>query len=175
MLTSLASQRPKKGRVWWTTYTSRVPPHSTVQFNHVEFFHMMHYITVWVAITALKTAKESYDIISITTEAIKTLWLYFMEHAYSTTGNSRVYSLKSGYIIQLFVFWWDMTCICSSPDPSLLCGSGSGLHDYMLTHTKCQILGAGQRKLTLVDLLWQTGVPCLGTLVKHNRRAGKPA
>ena len=36
---------------------------------------------------------------------------------------------KSGYVIQLIAFRRDMACIHSSPDPSLLCGSGSGLRD----------------------------------------------
>ena len=36
-------------RVWWTVYTSSVPPHSTVQSNHIAVScHMTHYITVWV-------------------------------------------------------------------------------------------------------------------------------
>ena len=42
------------------------------------------------------------------------------ERAYSTTGNSRVHYLKSGYVIQLIAFRWDTACIRSSPDPSLL-------------------------------------------------------
>ena len=36
---------------------------------------------------------------------------------------------KSGYVIQLIAFRRGMACIHSSPDPSLLCGSGSGLRD----------------------------------------------
>ena len=40
--------------------------------------------------------------------------------SYSATGNSRVHSLKSGYIIQLIAFQRDTACIRSSPDPSLL-------------------------------------------------------
>ena len=39
------------------------------------------------------------------------------ERAYSATGNSRVYYLKSGYVIQLIAFRWDTACIRSSPDP----------------------------------------------------------
>ena len=42
--------------------------------------------------------------------------------------------LKSGYVIQLIAFRWDKACIRSSPDPSLSCGSGSGLRDYLLPH-----------------------------------------
>ena len=50
----------KKGRVWWTAYTSCVPLHYIVWSNHVAVFcHTTHYITVWVAIAVLKTAKES--------------------------------------------------------------------------------------------------------------------
>ena len=49
-----------------------------------------------------------------------TLTILLRERAYSATGNSRVNSLKSGYIIQLIVFQWDTACIHSSPDPSLL-------------------------------------------------------
>ena len=56
--------------------------------------------------------------------------IVFRERAYSATGNSRVHYLKSGYVIQLIAFWWDKACIHSSPDPSLSCGSGSGLRDY---------------------------------------------
>ena len=56
--------------------------------------------------------------------------IVFKERAYPATGNSRVHYLKSGYIIQLIAFRWDEACICSSPDPSLSCGSGSGLRDY---------------------------------------------
>ena len=59
-----------------------------------------------------------------------TLRIVFRERAYSATGNSRVHYLKSGYIIQLIAFRWDKACIRSSPDPSLSCGSGSGLRDY---------------------------------------------
>ena len=55
--------------------------------------------------------------------------IVFRERAYSATCNSRVHYLKSGYIIQLIAFQWDKACICSSPDPSLSCGSGSGLRD----------------------------------------------
>ena len=51
------------------------------------------------------------------------------EHAYSTTGNSRVHYLKSGYIIQLIAFRWDKARIYSSPEPFLSCGSGAGLRD----------------------------------------------
>ena len=56
--------------------------------------------------------------------------IVFRERAYSATGNSRVHYLKSGYVIQLIAFRWDKACIRSSPDPSLSCGSGSGLRDY---------------------------------------------
>ena len=52
------------------------------------------------------------------------------EHAYSATGNSGAHYLKSGYVIQLIAFRWDTACIHSSPDPSLSCGSESGLRDY---------------------------------------------
>jgi len=55
--------------------------------------------------------------------------IVFRGRAYSTTGNSRVHYLKSGYVIQLIAFRWDKACIHSSPDPSLSCGSGSGLRD----------------------------------------------
>ena len=55
--------------------------------------------------------------------------IVFRERAYSATGNSRVHYLKSGYVIQLIAFRWDKACIHSSPDPSLSCGSGSGLRD----------------------------------------------
>ena len=55
--------------------------------------------------------------------------IVFRERAYSATGNSRVHYLKSGYVIQLIAFRWDNACIRSSPDPSLSCGSGSGLRD----------------------------------------------
>ena len=55
--------------------------------------------------------------------------IVFRERAYSATGNSRVHYLKSGYVIQLIAFRWDKACIRSSPDPSLSCGSGSGLRD----------------------------------------------
>ena len=34
--------------------------------------------------------------------------------------NSRVHYFISGYVIQLIAFQWDMACIHSSPDPSLL-------------------------------------------------------
>ena len=64
--------------------------------------------------------------------------IVFRERAYPATGNSRVYYLKSGYVIQLIAFWWDKACVRSSPDPSLSCGSGSGLQDYT-QHT----VGAG--------------------------------
>ena len=57
--------------------------------------------------------------------------IVFRERAYSATGNSRVHYLKSGYVIQLIAFRWDKACIRSSPDPSLSCGSGSGLRDYL--------------------------------------------
>ena len=63
--------------------------------------------------------------------------IVFRERAYSATGNSRVHYLKCGYIIELFAFRWDKACIRSSPDPSLSCGSGSGLRDSvfpMLLH-----------------------------------------
>ena len=59
---SLASQTHfwKKGRVWWTAYTSCVPPHCTVRPNHVAVFcHMTHYITVWVAMAVLRTVRGS--------------------------------------------------------------------------------------------------------------------
>ena len=60
----------------------------------------------------------------------KNTWrIVFRERAYSATGNSRVHYLKSGYVIQLIAFRWDKACIRSSPDPSLSCGSGSGLRD----------------------------------------------
>ena len=55
--------------------------------------------------------------------------IVFRDRAYSATGNSRVHYLKSGYVIQLIAFRWDKACIHSSPDPSLSCGSGSGLRD----------------------------------------------
>ena len=55
--------------------------------------------------------------------------IVFRERTYPATGNSRVHYLKSGYVIQLIAFWWDKACIRSSPDPSLFCGSGSGLRD----------------------------------------------
>ena len=58
-----------------------------------------------------------------------TLRIVFRERAYTATGNSRVHYLKSGYIIQLIAFRCDMACIRSSPDPSLSCGSGSGLRN----------------------------------------------
>ena len=53
--------------------------------------------------------------------------IVFREHAYSATGNSRMHYLKSGYVIQLIAFRWDMACIHHLSDPSLSCGSGSGL------------------------------------------------
>ena len=60
----------------------------------------------------------------------KNTWrIVFRERAYPATGNSRVHYLKSGYVIQLIAFRWDKACIRSSPDPSLSCGSGSGLRD----------------------------------------------
>ena len=50
-----------KGRVWWTAYTSRVLPHHMVWSNHTTVScHMTHYINIWVAITVLKMATESY-------------------------------------------------------------------------------------------------------------------
>ena len=49
--------------------------------------------------------------------------IVFRERAYS------VHYLKSGNVIQLIAFRWDKTCIRSSPDPSLSCGSGYGLQD----------------------------------------------
>ena len=55
--------------------------------------------------------------------------IVFRERAYPATGNSRVHYLKLGYVIQLIAFRWDKTCIRCSPDPSLSCGSGSGLRD----------------------------------------------
>ena len=55
----------------------------------------------------------------------------FRERAHPATGNSRVHYLKSGYVIQLIAFRWDKACIRCSPDPSLSCGSGSGLRDYL--------------------------------------------
>ena len=55
--------------------------------------------------------------------------IVFRERAYPATGKSRVHYLKSGYVIQLIALWWDKACIRSSPDPSLSCGSGSGLRD----------------------------------------------
>ena len=46
--------KKKKGRIWWTVYTSHVLLHYPVQSNHgAVFCHMMHYITVWVAIMHL--------------------------------------------------------------------------------------------------------------------------
>ena len=64
----------------------------------------------------------------------KNTWrIVFRERAYPATGNSRVHYLKSGYVIQLIAFRWDKACIRSSPDPSLSCGSGSGLRDYFCT------------------------------------------
>ena len=53
----------------------------------------------------------------------------FRGRAYSATGNSKVHYLKSGYVIQLIAFRCNKACIRSSPDPSLSCGSGSGLRD----------------------------------------------
>ena len=38
-------------------------------------------------------------------------------------------STGADYVLQLIAFGWDMACIRSSPDPSLSCGSGSGLRD----------------------------------------------
>ena len=35
-------------------------------------------------------------------------------------GNSRVHNSKSGYVIHLIAFQWDMACIHSSPDPSFV-------------------------------------------------------
>ena len=58
--------------------------------------------------------------------------IVFRKHAYPATGNSRVHYLKSSYVIQLIAFRWDKACIRSSPDPSLSCGSGSGLRDYLV-------------------------------------------
>ena len=55
--------------------------------------------------------------------------IVFRERAYPATGNSRMYYLKSGYVIELIAFRWDKACIRSSPDPFLSCGSGSGLRD----------------------------------------------
>ena len=48
---------------------------------------------------------------SATAGTLKTLW--FREHAYSATGNSRVHYLKSHYVIQLIAFQWDTACIHS--------------------------------------------------------------
>ena len=68
----------KKGKVWWTAYTSRVPLHCTVQYNHIAVFcHMMDYVTVWVAIAVLKMAKESYRASLRYCRSCKTLELYF--------------------------------------------------------------------------------------------------
>ena len=61
----------KKGRVWWTAYTSCVPPHCAVRRDKAVFCHMTHYITVWVAIVVLKTAKESWNIFSATAGTVK--------------------------------------------------------------------------------------------------------
>ena len=47
------------------------------------------------------------------------LTILFGECAHSTIGNLRVHYLKSDYVIELIAFWWDTTCIHSSPDPSL--------------------------------------------------------
>ena len=58
--------------------------------------------------------------------------IVFRERAYRATGNSRVHYLKSSYIIQLIAFRWDKACMRSSPDPSLSCGSRSGLRDYLV-------------------------------------------
>ena len=69
----------------------------------------------------------------------KNTWrIVFRERAYPATGNSRVHYLKYRYVIQLIAFWWDKACICSSPDPSLSCGSGSGLQDYILPNCTVQ-------------------------------------
>ena len=72
---------------------------------------------------------ESQDIFYATVEAVKHLAVnsplgvcalcnrYFYE-----------YNIEIWFcLIQLIAFQWDMTCIHSSPDPSLLYQSGSGL------------------------------------------------
>ena len=49
-----------------------------------------------------------------------TLTILLRERPYSTTGDSRMHYLKSGYVILLIAFQWDIACTHSSPDPSLL-------------------------------------------------------
>ena len=61
------------------------------------------------------------------------------ERAYSETGNSRVHYLKSGYVIQLIAFRWDMACTRSSPDPSLLLRKWVGLA-RLVTHLDTRYL-----------------------------------
>ena len=129
---SLASQthfREKKGRVWWTVYTSYVPLHYRVWSNHVEVFcHMTHYITVWVATAVFTKIERELERFFLYCMSCKnTLTVLLRERAYSVPDNSRVHYLKSDYFIHLIAFWWDTACICSSSDPFLFCGSGFGL------------------------------------------------
>ena len=53
----------------------------------------------------LKMAKESQDIFSTAIRAVKTI---LGECARFTTGISKVHYLKSGYVILLITFQWDM-------------------------------------------------------------------
>ena len=101
-------------------------------YSHVAVFcHMMHYIIVFSSNSSLENGERESGHLSRYYRNCKiTLRIVFRERAYPATGNSRVYYLKSGYVIQLIAFRWNKACVRSSPDPSLSCGSGSGLRDY---------------------------------------------
>ena len=77
------------------------------------------------------------------------------ERGYSATGNSRVHYLKSGYVIKLIAFWWDMACIHSSPDPSLFSRSGPCLRDQVWGSMKMTTQGTLNEPHLPVDLAYE--------------------
>ena len=105
-------------------------PGGTVRPNHVAVFchDTLHHC--FSSNSSLENSERELGHLSRYYRNCKnTSRIVFRERAYPATDNSRVHYLKSDYVIQLIAFRWDKACIHSSPDPSLSCGSGSGLRD----------------------------------------------
>ena len=116
----------EKERVWWTAYTSHVQPHCTVRYNHIAVFlshDALHHCLS--SNSSFENSERELRHLFYYCRSCKytcTLTILLGECAYSTTGNSRMYYLKSGYINQLHIgFWWDTACIRSSPEVGLAC------------------------------------------------------
>ena len=73
-------------------------------------------------------------------------------HLFHYCSGCKITLSKSGYVIQLIAFWWDTASICSSPDPSLSCGSGSGLLHYSFQQLKS--INSHFRTATALGFCW---------------------